>query len=846
MNYNFIKENLNSIIKGTRVDISTLEVFIAGKENSFILNHNIEAISSMLSFLNSDNNIFILNGFMGSGKTYIADLFVDFLDEDVLIFKNSYQEAINPDDILLSLFKDFSTYHNDKKIVLPKVESNIFSEKINTYIKYCNKPMVFIFDSFEINMKSKDTQKDILDFINYLSHFEKVKIVICSRTFKQNDLLSPIGVTGYELKSLVKDEVFKYMQENEIIGTPFEKEELFKATRGHYLLLEMSALIMKLTGQSLNAFSSEYKKSTKNFLEFLISKILGLASNKFVKPLLFLTIARHGISADFLQAQGIATYDDLDYLVQKHIISEKFGKYYLKDYLKNEYIKNVNLESRVNAHKYIIEMYENELPAKPFDRMLFLSRQTMRQEIAFHKSKIESLGEHVIKTGKSKLPDTQDFNYLSYSRTSGYDEKSEKRKKIQQRYVNEIKKRDQKRKVEFSFEDSKLLNTIKQEDNIEKSLIEITNISNEEINKAIKPVNKPEIPSVPDSLDDYIEIAQNYEDAYNFASAILYYKKALSYTSDIHFEEKEPLLYSKLAICYKKTQDFEEAERTYEKVYNIYSRKKPEKANEILLMSAHMYSESYKFEKARELYKRILYSPQGVTSEMIIRVYLDLSELEDNNLDVETAISYANKALNEAEKVSDIRLLTECYFKNALLYDDSNNIEQATKHYLRCVQVSNDPTVNVFMSSAYANLAEISAINNNISAAKMYYELSIDADKKQNNLEGLYYSYTKLASLYRKENPEKTHELLIKALSAAKRFDDISYAVSIYIEIGDNYLGIKDYKRSLKSYILAKRLVPEHSTEDLATKIAQRISKIKSLLGEKMFSNLVEEIKKKP
>ena len=380
----------------------------------------------------------------------------------------------------------------------------------------------------------------------------------------------------------------------------------------------------------------------------------------------------------------------------------------------------------------------------------------------------------------------------------------------------------------------------------EKNLIEITNITSDEINKVIKPINKAETPAVPDSLDDYIEIAQNYEDAYNFASAILYYKKALSYTSDAYFEDKEPLLYSKLAICYKKTQDFEEAERTYEKVYNLYEKKDPIKANEILLMSAHMYAEAYKFEKARELYKRILYSPLGVTSEMIIRVYLDLSELEDNNLDVETAIKYANKALNEAEKVADIRLLTECNFKNALLYDDSNNIELATKYYLRCVQVSNDPTINVFMSSAYANLAEISTINNNIIAAKMYYELSIDADKKQNNLEGLYYSYTKLAALYRNENPEKTHELLLKALSAAKRFDDISYAVSIYIEIGDNYLGTKDYKRSLKSYILAKRLVPEHSTEDLAAKITQRISKIKSLLGERMFSNLVEEIKKKP
>ena len=108
MNYKFIKENLNSIINGLRVDKSALEVFIAGKESSFILNHNIDGISSILSFLNSADNIFILNGFMGAGKTFVADFLLDFINEDVLIFKNSYQEAINADDILLSLFKVFS------------------------------------------------------------------------------------------------------------------------------------------------------------------------------------------------------------------------------------------------------------------------------------------------------------------------------------------------------------------------------------------------------------------------------------------------------------------------------------------------------------------------------------------------------------------------------------------------------------------------------------------------------------------------------------------------------------------------------------------------------------------
>lgn len=845
MSYNFVKENLKTVVNGTRVDKSALEVFIAGKESSFILNHNIDAISSLLTFLNSADNTFILNGFMGAGKTYIADLLLDFIDEDVLIFKNSYQEAINSDDVLLSLFKDFSIYHNDKKIELPKTETNIFSEKINAYIKYCNKPMLFIFDSFEINTRSKDTQKDILDFINYLSHFEKIKIIICSRTFKIDDLISPIGANDYALKSLSKDEVFEYLAQNEIIGTPFEKEELFKATRGHYLLLELSALIMKLTGQSLTLFSTDYKKSTKNYLEFLISKILGFASNKFVKLLIFLTVIRHGVSAEFLIMQGICTFDDIDYLIQKHIISEKFGKYYLKDYLKNEYVKSVGLETRIKVHKYIIDLYESELPLKPFDRLLFLSRQTMRQEIAFHKSKIEALGDNLIKAGKSKLPETQDFNYLSYSRTSGYEDKIDKRKKLQEKYTNEIKKREAKRKLSFSLEDSKLLNSLKQEDALSKDLMELSNIRQEEITRAISNTQTDIEESVPDSLEDYINIAQEYENAYNYSSAILYYKKALSYTLDLHFLEKEPIIYTKLAVCFQKIQDFDEAERTYEKAYEIYAANMPEKANKILLTAARMYSEAYKFDKAKELYKKILYSPLGVTSEMIVRVYLDLSELEDNNLDIESAIKHAQRALTEAEKITDVTLLAECYFRNAILYDDANNTETATKYYLRCVQCATDTDTNNYLSLAYSNLAEISVSNNNITAAKMYYELSIDADKKQNNHEGLFYSYTKLARLYKKDNQEKAHEILLKALSSAKRFDDITYAVTTYIEIGDNYLLAKDYKRAIKSYILAKRLIPEHTTEDLAEKINSRINKIKALLGETIFSNLVEEIKKK-
>jgi tetratricopeptide (TPR) repeat protein len=699
--------------------------------------------------------------------------------------------------------------------------------------------MLFVFDSFEINMRSKDTQKDILNFINYLSHFEKVKIIICSRTFKQNDLLSQESSSSYLLKSLTSEEMYDFINENGIKGNKYETEELFKITRGHYLLLEFSSFIMQILNISLTIFLSEYKKSARNFLEFLISKILYISSDKFIKLILLLSIIRHGVSADFLINQKFATIEDLDFLLQKHVISEKFGKYYLKDYIKNEFLKTVNTETKIKVYKYLLEVYEAELPLKPFERELFLSRLTMRQEIAYHTKKVEALEEELEKSGKPKLNEIQGFTYLSYSKSSGYN--VEAQKYSQKRFANNIKPRSSKNKrFELSNEDSLLLNS--STDNLSKTMQNISNIEQKE-NEQIT----IEIPSdkVPDCLSDYLNIAQDYEDAFNFSDAIMYYKKALTYTLDEMFNVKEPIIYTKLAICYKKIQDFDNSIKLYEKVYELYLKNAPDKANEILLAIAQIYSEVYKFDKAKEVYKRILYSPVRVSSEMVVRVYLDLSEIEDNNLEVEESIKYVQKALSTAEKLSNNSLLCECYFKYALILDDTNNLDLALKYYLRCVQTSNNPDENMFLSSAYANLAEISQSSKNFAAVKMYYELSIEADKHQNNFEGLYYSYSKLAQLYKNEDIEKTYEYLVKALSAAKKLDDIAYCATIYIEIGDYYLSIENYKQAVKSYILAKNLLPQHSAEDLQTKINIKINKIKMMLGDIEFMKIMTEIKNK-
>ena len=325
----------------------------------------------------------------------------------------------------------------------------------------------------------------------------------------------------------------------------------------------------------------------------------------------------------------------------------------------------------------------------------------------------------------------------------------------------------------------------------------------------------------------------------------MYYKKALTYKDDFQFFSKEPVIYTKLAMCYKHLQNYEESIKMYEKVYEIYYKDSVDKAAEILLCIAQIYNEVYKFEKARTVYNRILYSEKKCSPKMTIRAYLELFELDNNNLELKSALKYIRQALIEAENLLDPALLAECYFKYALFLDDRDELEKAQKYYLRCIQTSNNPSENQYLSSAYVNIAEISIYNKNINAGKMYYELAVDADKKVNNHEALFYSYSKLAELYKDESPDKRYEYLVKALSCAKRLDDISYAVTIYVEIGDYYFAIQDYKRSLKSFILAKRLSPAHIAPKVTKAIETGINKIRMTIGEIEFVQITDEIKKK-
>lgn len=852
MDYKFLKRDFETALKEKQIDNPFFQKFNIEPENQFIINHNIDTVYDVLDFLSDKNKIFIINGFMGSGKSQILDFVKNTLEENVLIFKTNYFDSTNLDDVLLSFFNSFNYYHSEKKLILPKVETTIFTEKIHSFIKVANAPMLFIFDSLEFLKMNSSDQKDIMDFIKYLSNFDKIKIIIASRSFDEDYLDPATGAKSSMLRLVDKETFTSLLESNRLNDNPFHIEEVFKYTKGHYLYVSLFINLVKLLNITFPALLNEFGKRNTSFSDFLIVKILGLIPDKFLKTLCFLGLIRHGVSEKFIVSQNLSSKEELEYLSARKVICEESGLIYIKDYIKNVLLTTIDSEVKSKIHNYMKDLYESQLPKKPFERDLSISRATMRKEIDYHREK--SKENTTLSSSQSKSSNTNaELNFLSYSKGVSY-EWSFKNSPLGADIApkpsaknGETPKNGKENLFELSKEELALLNSSDSaEETIAKNMVrEIEPVKKEPEKKEFAKEDFSNIPKYKETFEDWIHIAQKAEEQFDYNSAILSYQKALALKEDPLFDVKKPLLMTKLAICYKKLQQTDKAVQQFEAVYNVYKNSEPVKANYILLSIAQIYNETYKFSMAKSVYEKILNSSAQNPPALLVRVLLDLSDIEDNNTDFNKASEYCRKALQEAEKIEDLKLLSEACFKYALLMDDAGKLDTAVQFYQKCINVSEDPVVNSCLSSAYSNLASIYAEQNNRSYAVKYYNLSIEADKSQNNFEGLYFGYSKLAHIYQSESPQKALEFLVNALKAARRLDDTFYAASAYLDLGDFYYARKNDSKALKAYFMARNLILKQPNKENLERVSVRINDIKVRIGNNKFIQLMSEFQKR-
>lgn len=756
--------------------------------NQFLIENNISQIEKIINFFKSDKHMLLVNGFMGTGKIYVINQALSFLNEDVIKLKYNCFETTILDDILLEFFDSFKKLTVQNIIQVPKARTENFTQKINAYFESIEKPIVIVINSFEQVLR--DNKPEILNFLSHISKNNKIKIILISRKFDYSDFNTDYDRVA--INALDKGIFEKYLRSEDIKQIGPLSDELYKYSRGYYFYTTLSIKIMQIRKLSLTDFLSGYTKSFLSFNDFILREALSLVDPISGHLIRFLTIIRHPVNINLLKNLNLYNSEKISFLVDNLVLTREGAMIYLQDYYKIISENSIAENILVKIHKSCVELYNTQLPLKPLERDLLISRQTMRKEIEYHELFIPK---------KPVLP----------------------QKTIQKIQTNQIikpqivkpiaqtkqEKDEQIKHISFVFDSEE--DEINIMNKIANSINKFVDISDEN-NKTLDEIKNL-------SLINLINLARQEEQNFNYKKVIMIYQKALTMNSDDDYYTFLPKIYTKLAQNFNKLSDWFNALKYYELAEEFYfSTGDTEKINECKYEIANIYYITFKRDRAEKILNEII--TEDISLNLKTKSKLLLASI--------TGKDFKN-ILPQSTVGIEKNVLAELYFKYALNCDEEGEIQNAVKYYKKCVETSQDPTINAYLSSSLTNLATIFDENGKTELSVKYLQESLRLDEITKNYNGIYISSMKLAEIYSLKNPEKCFEYLKKAKACAVELNEPFYITSSDLALGDYYYNKKDYKNALQYYKNAHSLALNNFTKDNITKIEIRINDIKKL-----------------
>lgn len=755
--------------------------------NQFLVENNFSQIQRITEFLQSDIPLLLINGFMGTGKIMVVNQALSFLNEDVVTLKYNCFETTILDDILLQFFDEFKKLTAQNIIQTPKVKPENFTQKINSYFSIIEKPVVIVINSFEQILQENKGQ--ILDFLAHLSKFSNIKTILIARKFNIEDFNQTYEKIS--ISALEKGVFEKYLRAEGFKQIGPLSDELYKQTRGYFFYTTLAIKIMQTRSLTLADFLSGHSKSFLSFNDFILREALALVDPVSGHLFRFLTLMRHPVNVKLLKMLNLYDADRISYFVDNQVLTREGSLIYLQDYYKVIAENSIAENIAIKIHKNCVELYETQLPLKPLERDLLISRQTMRKEIEFHNLFIPK--KPVIQTVKP-IPNIVQIEPVSLPPPT-IKEKEEKIKNIS--FVFESEENE-------TFIMNKIANSI-------NKFVDISDKKSSALE---------EIKNLP--LVELVNLAKNEEQKFEYLKAVMIYQKALTMNNDDDYYTLLPTLYLKLAEAFKKMTDWFNALKYYELGIEFFlSTGDVQKINECKFEIANIHYTTYKREIAEKLLNEIL--DENVSVNLKLKAELLLSTLTGSKI---------KSILPDAISEIDVSVLAEYYFKCGLGFDEDGDFENAIKNYKKCVEVSKDPLTNLYLSSSLANIATILDDNRKPESAIKYLQESIRLDELTSNYNGIYASSMKLSEIYCRNDIEKTLYYLKKAKFCAIQLNESFYIASSSLALGDFYFGIKDYKNALELYNEAYKLAQENLAVENIKKIEMRINDIKKVNNE--------------
>ncbi len=786
MRYDFIKEPIK--LKDIPKDCPYEPV---------VLENNEKQINEICNFLQSDSKLMLISGFKGTGKSLICDFISSNLESQVLQIKYRCFETTILDDMLLGFFEIFRKYAKAGKIMPPKTKVDNFTQKINSYFDHIASPVLITISSFETVLKANKI--GISNFIKHLSEYPNVKIIIIAQKFLPEEFYN-VDFNTTTLLALSKENFEKYLKSNDIKQIGVLSNELYKQTKGYYENIKLSVKIMKLRGYNITEFLECFSKSLIAFPDFLIREVISLIDPISTHLFRLLAMMRIPVHKNILKTLNLYNEERIKFFTDNSILKTSGESLFLDEALREVIERQIPDNVTQKLHRTCIDLYKTQIPTKPLERDIKLSRQTMRSEVEYH-----SL-------------------FLPKKFTPQPNTTTETRKIEAAEISEEIKvKEPEEQKPKTSEENESLLNDIASS---------IENFINEK-DKTI------ELKQITPGLGvvKLINLAREEEAKFNYKNAIMLYQNALTKKNDEDFLTFLPTIYVSLAQNYKNISRWYETLEYYTQAQDFYYNAGNKlKVAEIKLGIANIYYLVYKNKNAEFILKE-LKKDRTLPNELQIKINLALGKL---NNQVNAYVLY-KQALNLVDYSVSKPVISELYYNFAVASDETGETKTAAIYYKKCMDLDSNPEKNPYLSASLSNLAEIYDNAGAQHVAEKYYEESIKIDTDTKNYNGLYISARNLAEIYSSKDEQKSIEWLEKAYQYAKELKEPYYIADSCLEIGNYYFVRKNYELAYKYFKEAREIDKSSFNKSNAESINSKMENIKKYMIEEEFLDLREK-----
>ena len=764
---------------------------------------NNSIINEIRNFAISSFDLLFMGGPRGSAKSETIEKIIPELEENHLVFHHFCFENTVIDDFLLNFYDALRNFSLVQKISLKKFLTDNFKEKVNHYFKTIETDCVIIVENFE----KIDENIEIIDFLSHLASYENVKIIVVTRNVEKNLFrFKKIKTRTLEINQIQKDE---FKSRLAILSEPMRleiREKFYEITQGLELYLKMSVKYCTTANTTIEDLINEYeRKSTNTFMtyeEFLVTKFISLVPAIYKNLLKIMSAISHPVSIEFLYKYKLGNISYIDYLLNNFLVNSFKKEYYIKDYFRQYITKTFSIQEKATFYRNLVEIYENELTKSPKDRLLRLSRESIRKEIELFKQKIPSLNSE-------KNQNT--FSYLGIATQSWHDEKAIQKSRLSEK-LNKIKERK-----------NLLLNSKE-----EKPL--------SDYDKNLLKQNREEKEKNRRYIIDLINSSRDCVREYRYHDSINELLKAKDNDFENEFQIEILIL---LAKDYEYLNEYQIALKHYEKALELAKENKDARICEIEFLIAMVDKNLFKIDDAKEKFKSII-SNQSNSLSYIAKANLELGEIEEADSNLNEAIKCYNNAL-EISLGKDKALVCKCYYKLAVLYDENQEYDSAIKYYQKNYTTSSERNENRYYSVSLTNLALIYIEQEKYKEAVENLKLALLFDSEINDFENMYFSQKELAKLYSRFDETSSIGYYKQALDSAKKLNDTFKEALVHFEMGEFFYDRGEDEKALVNFYNARLILKNVSDEENITRVESRIRDIKMRMDVVAFDLITKK-----